>query len=227
MSVPNQGKEVMVISSSFVGTSLGPYRVEVSWRHLMNYAAAVRDDNPVYFDDEGQEGLMGHPMFCVAVTWPLLENLGRYLKTNDFPAHILAAKLHYSEHLELHRLIRPGDHLILEGEIAAIVPHRSGTHFVVRLEARDPSGRPVFTEHTGALLRGVRCSDQGEGLEALPCAPALPREGGMVWQKKIAIDPFHSYHYDGCTIIFSPSTRPVGTPIRLDYPVSSCRGPLP
>ena len=40
----------MKLSSHFVGASLKTYRTKINWRDTMNYAAAIGDDNPAYFD---------------------------------------------------------------------------------------------------------------------------------------------------------------------------------
>ena len=79
----------MEISSDFVGTPLKPYQAAVHWRDTMNYAAAIKDDNPHYFDDERREGIIGHPMFAVAATWPIIENLPEFIESDDFPQEIL------------------------------------------------------------------------------------------------------------------------------------------
>ena len=42
----------MNFSSQYVGTYLKTYRTEVQWRDTTNYAAAIGDHNPQYFDDE-------------------------------------------------------------------------------------------------------------------------------------------------------------------------------
>lgn len=42
----------MEFDSHFVGTSIKPYRTKIVWRDTMNYAAAIGDNNPAYFDDE-------------------------------------------------------------------------------------------------------------------------------------------------------------------------------
>ncbi len=103
----------------------------------MNYAAAIGDDNSAYFDDENREGIIAPPMFSVAATWPVIENLAQYLATDDFPHEILLTQVHYTEHLMFHRPIRPDEELTIQGVIAAIVPHRAGTHVVIRFEARN------------------------------------------------------------------------------------------
>ncbi len=71
----------MEIGSHLVGSGLKEYRKEVSWREIMNYAAAVGDNNPCYFDDERMDGIIAHPMFCVAVTWPVTEKLEEFIES--------------------------------------------------------------------------------------------------------------------------------------------------
>jgi len=193
------------ISSRFVGTPLKEQHTKVSWRETTNYAAAVADANPRYFDDERAEGLIAPPMFSVAVTWRTLSRIWEYLEDHDFPLHLLATQVHYTEHLTFHRPIQPGETLTIGGEIAAILPHRSGTLVVIRSDAVDEQGVPVFTEHAGTLLRGVRCTDEGAGSEGLPHVPPSPTPGTPPhWEATIPIEPLRPYLYDGCTGISFP-----------------------
>jgi hypothetical protein len=67
------------ISPNLVGTRLKPYHAQIHWRDTMNYAAAIFDSNPLFFDDEQDGGVWVHPMFSVAVTWPIVEHLSQYL----------------------------------------------------------------------------------------------------------------------------------------------------
>jgi hypothetical protein len=92
----------------------------------------------------------------------------------------------------------------IRGEIAAILPHRAGTHIVLRLDAFDQEDRPVFTEHAGALLRGVQCIDEGRGGEALPRIPAPPVHTVPLWEAALPIEPLRPYIYDGCTSLTFP-----------------------
>lgn len=194
----------MEISSHFVGTPLKEYHTEITWRDMMNYAAAIDDPNPFYFDDERPEGIIAHPMFCVAVTWRVLERIWEFIEAHDFPYHLLATQVHYTEHLAFHRPIRPGDALTIQGQIAAILPHRAGTHVVIRTDAFDEAGAPVFTEHSGTLLRGVRCTDEGRGGDALPPIPAGPDDESPIWEASIPIASWRPHIYDGCTGITFP-----------------------
>jgi acyl dehydratase len=194
----------MKIPSTFVGTTLKDYHTKVEWRNSMNYAAAVEDNNPWYFDDERDGGIIAPPMFCIALTWPILQNIWDNIEADDFPMEIIPTLVHYTEHLELHRPIKPGDALVIKGKIVAIVPHRAGTHIVIRFDAQDKKGIPAFTEHIGAMMRGVRCTDAGQGEENLPKVPALTEEQQPGWSSLIHIDALRPFVYDGCADITFP-----------------------
>jgi hypothetical protein len=181
----------MEISSKIVGKSLKEYQVDISWRHTMNYAAAVGDDNLCYLDDERDGGLLAPPMFCTAVTWPIFERIWEYVDTDDFPAEIMSSVVHYTEHLAFYRALIPGDSLTLRGEIAAVLPRRAGTLMVTRIDAFDKKRKPVFTEHNGGLFRGVQCIDKGRGEEALPHIPTWKDDDGLLWRSEIHINKLH------------------------------------
>jgi acyl dehydratase len=170
----------------------------------MNYAAAIFDDNPLYFDDEQEGGVLVHPMFSVAVTWPVVEHLPQYLDTADIPLEVLVTQVHYTEHLIFHRQLKADEALTINGKIVAILPHRAGTHIVVRFQALDHRQQLVFTEFNGAMLRGVQCRAAGRKAENIPKIPGDRDTGQLHWQKKITVDPLLPFIYDGCTDIVFP-----------------------
>ena len=194
----------MNLTSGFVGTALKEYHCRISARWTMNYAAAIGDPNPLYFNDERPEGIIAPPLFPVAMTWPIIENIADYIEADGFPKEILLTQVHYSEHLSIHRPVAPGDNIIIRGLIAAILPHRAGTHVVIRFDATDAGGNPLFTEHIGAMMRGVQCADDGKGSEQLPAVPQQPEASGALWESIIPIDPLAPFIYDGCTNIHFP-----------------------
>lgn len=194
----------MKISSQFINTPLKEHKVQVDWRSIMNYAAAVNDDNAIYFNDESESGIVAHPVFPVAVTWPIMENLSDYIKSENFPIRVFATIVHYYEHLKIHRLIRPEDEIKIQGKITAILPHRAGTHVILRLDAVDKHNNFVFTEYIGGMLRGVKCVGDGKGKESLPKRTILKNDAEPVWKKDVYIDKLRSFVYDGCTDIVFP-----------------------
>ena len=194
----------MKLSSDFAGTVLKSYNCRISARRIMNYAAAVGDANPLYFDDERPEGIIAPPLFPVAITWPIIQNIADYITENEFPREILLSQVHYSEHLCIHRPVRPERDIKIEGKIAAVLPHRAGTHVVLRFTARDDGGSALFVEHVGALMRNVECSDGGRGGADIPAFPVCTENSAVCWESNLTVDPLAPFLYDGCTGIHFP-----------------------
>jgi len=194
----------MQLSSHFVGQGLKPLTRHFTWRDTMNYAAAVDDANPAYFDDDREDGIIAPPLFSVALTWPVTANIGDYLQDQTFPRELLLTQVHYTEHILFFRPLKPEATLTITGQIVAILPHRAGTHVVMRYDASDEQGRPIFTEHIGAMLRGVKCGDQGHGHSTLPLVPGPSAEEKPIWETPVSIDTARPFIYDGCTNISFP-----------------------
>lgn len=195
---------MMEINPAFVGMKLKEYHCTINWRQSMNYAAAVGDHNSWYFDDERAGGIIAPPMQAVALTWPIIEHFQDYSPENGIPLETLQTQVHYTEHLHFHRPLRPGDELTIRGQIAAIMPHRAGTHIVIRFDAFDAAGAPVFTEHNGGMVRGVTCSAGGKGEQDLPRIPQTQSDATTLWKTGIPIDFLAPFIYDGCTNIYFP-----------------------
>jgi acyl dehydratase len=195
----------MEISAKLVGTRLKDYTTKINWRQTMNYAAAIDDNNPCYFDDEREGGIVAPPMYSVAVTWPIAERIWDFIEGDDFPLELLATQVHYTEHLKFHRPLKPDDSLTVKGTIAAILPHRAGTQVVIRFDAEDDKGLPVFTEHLGGMMRGVKCvDDNGGGKSSLPGISSFEGDSEPLWEIPIHIDPMRPFVYDGCSNIYFP-----------------------
>lgn len=194
----------MQVNSSYVGSVSKPLEQEITWRHAMNFAAGVGDNNPTYFDDERDEGIVAPPMLSVALTWPFGKDAELYWDPEKFPLDLLVRQVHYTETIEFHRMMRPGDKLTIIADLATVMPHRGGTYLIIRCSARDQAGEPVFTEYAGALLRGVKCLDKGTGGENVPHVPKCEVEGPPIWEETLHVDPLAAHIYDGCADIFNP-----------------------
>jgi len=194
----------MKIETKYVGTPLKDYHVKIHWRDTMNYAASLQDNNPYYFDDERKAGIVAPPMFAVAVTWPIIENLRDFMSGKKLPLRVLPTSVHYSEHLIIHRLIKPGDELTIKGKIIAMLPHQAGTHMITHFETLDKNNAPVFEEYMGGMLRGVECIGEAKGIENLPKLPQGEASNKFLWKEKLFIDKLQTFIYDGCSKIYFP-----------------------
>lgn len=193
----------MELDSRHTGTPLRDFTAGVNWRDTMNYAASINDSNSFYFDDEREGGIIAPPMYAVALTWKILGRIHEFIDAENFPMEVIARQVHYTEYLEFHRPLRPDDRLTIKGHIAAILPHRAGTHVVIRFDALDCRGEPVFTELQGGLMRGVTCTGAGAGKDALPVIPEHPGKE-TEWAAPVEISAIQPFVYDGCTDIFFP-----------------------
>ena len=202
----------MKMSSRFSGTVLLPLTTKIDWRQTTNYAAAVGDNNPLFLDDIAHKKLFAHPLFPVAITWRIAGKLWEFVDNKDFPMHLLATQVHYREHLYLHKPLHSPSTLRLEGKIAGILPHPSGTLSIVAFTAYGSQKEPIFTEYITGLLRGVVCEDQGTVEKDVPAEviepPSLSVEN-YIAEMPISISPMDPYIYDGCTdIVFPIHTSP-------------------
>lgn len=193
----------MELNAGLTGTLLKPYQTRINWRDSTNFAAAIEDNNPKYFDDRQEGAMVCHPLFAVSVTWPVLSRLENFIESKEFPKEILMTQVHYTEHLVLHRLIQTGDELSITGSLKAVLPHRAGTHAIICLDAKDGKGNLVFTEYSGAMLRGVACGEGG-GSNQIPLIPENDTAENVLWTSDIHIDPLRPYIYDGCSHIEFP-----------------------
>lgn len=170
----------------------------------MYYAAATGDENPLFLDDTREAGIIAPPMLAVSLTWPLSARVKDFWGKSDFPIEVLTRQVHYSEILRWHKSMRPGDRLRVQGRVAAILPHRAGTHLVLEYTARDKDDDIVFVERIGGFLRGVKCTDAGKG-EVFPgLADAPAGNTAPLWSKKVAIPLLAPYIYDGLADVHFP-----------------------
>ena len=156
---------------------------------------------------------MAPPLFAVTLTWPLLSAVQTLL-----PPSVLPTLVHAGEHLVLHRPVRPDDRLRLTGRVIAVLPKSAGTLLVLRADAVDQHGAPIFTEFSSSFLRGVECNGEGRGASDLPAAPAWREPPSVLWDAPLAIARELPFIYDAATnIVFAIHTsrsfaRAVGLP---------------
>lgn len=192
----------MEISSDLVGAKLKPLKAKVERRASTNYAAAIGETNPIYFDDLEQDNLVSHPVFPVALSWELNSNLDQYI---DYPIEkeIIHRLVHQSEHMEIKRLLRVGEEVTIQGKILAVMPHMLGTKIVIYLEYLDINKEIVLKEYTGGIVFGTACADEGKGKDDLPVSPRVELAEGeqYIWSKELFVDRNLPYIYDGCANI--------------------------
>lgn len=191
------------IVSDVVGLKIPAVERRVTWRETMNYAAAVGDLNPRYFDDTRPGGIVAPPMFAVATTWPIVTGM-QGLLGDAIPPAAMSRLVHASEHLVFHQPLRPGRAFRIGGEVTSLTATRAGALMTLRFDATEADGTAVFTERVGAMFRGASCDPSALPGESPASAP-LPDEGREPdWEAEIPVSREAAHVYDGCTNIVFP-----------------------
>ncbi len=110
-----------MIDPKFIGRKYGPLKYTVSLEKIREFANATGDNNPLYLDEDAAAkgphgGIVAPPMF--AVVW-FHSLIAKPILDPDIDINI-AMLVHGEQEYEFHSLVRPGDVVISEGEIAAI-----------------------------------------------------------------------------------------------------------
>lgn len=84
----------LTIDSQLVGIPWRKAYKHIGWRQTTNYAAATHDMNPMYIDDEREEGIMAPPMFAVTLGWPIGRNIRDYIDV-PYDQEALNRDVHY------------------------------------------------------------------------------------------------------------------------------------
>jgi len=198
----------MPLPSNIVGTRIGPVELEIDARWLMAYAAGLGDHLPCYFDTTRPEGIVGHPLFPVCFEWDLILELGRRSSSIALGEAERARGVHANHDLIIHRPLRAGERIVVEGEIMGIERRRPGAYQLTRLRTTDPSGLPLCETWYGSIFRGVDV--EGPDRPAahvpppLPLAPEIPGAGTPLAEIPIPIAAGAAHVYTECARIWNP-----------------------
>ncbi len=186
----------MRIKKALFGAKLKPYSTQISHRDIFGMALAVQDFRECYYNDLLPAGeLMAPPTLPIAITWPILSQIERYLNT-DIDPEILLRKIHLREHLKNTSPIHPDEKLEITGEISELSAHPKGTVLGITLKAINTRGELKFTEITSALLRDVQLEGESKVLNSSAPSSSPKSFRTPIWSKKISLSTDASYLYD-------------------------------
>ncbi len=163
----------MAVDTSVIGKSTGAWRVTVERGPVGQFAAALKDSNPVYRDrraarDAGFGDIPAPPTFTFAASFwgAFAEDQPPDPTGGQNPMHQVmgelfgkgALVLHGEQEFEYHRPVEVGDVLEGEGRIMDIyekdTESANMTFVVIRTEWKDArSGEPVVTEQFNLIAR--------------------------------------------------------------------------
>lgn len=167
----------MPITTTMTGLT-GPAAADtVEDRWVMNYAAAVADTTPVYYDNRADTPLPAHAAYVSHLEWEaigLLHEKHLSALTPDERVH----GVHSFNSTRLHRSIRSGDALSSSATVVGVERRRSGARLTVRIDTVDGAGEPVATSFTSTVFLGVAADGEVPPppvtLDAPPMSSAEP-----------------------------------------------------
>lgn len=189
------------LHSSAVGAKFSANEVEITTRRLLAYAAGLGATAESLFDDARPGGIVALPQFCVALEWWVRPGASDPLGASSQER---LRVVHASQDSHFHRLIRPGDRLISDGQIVEVRTTRAGAFYRSKFETRDlVTGEPVVTSWSGAIARGVAVEGEAAALESPPHLPEGPLAGDAE-TIEIPIAREAPHVYTECADIWSP-----------------------
>src|SRR5689334_20907129 len=149
----------MPLDTSLVGTRIGPVVNEIDARWTMAYAAALGDYSPYYLDTRRPDRIVAHPVFPVCFEWTAAHAIRAKCRANL--SQIEAARgVHATQHMILHRPVRPPERLATTAALIGIERRKPGAYEVVEYTTVDEHGAPVCTTYSGNIYRQVEVKGQ-------------------------------------------------------------------
>lgn len=120
----------MAVNPKFIGKKYPPATYEIGKEKVKEYALAVGDNNLLYVNDEKAKtskygGIIAPPTFAVVYA---KEPVGKMLLDPELALNLMML-VHGEQEFEFLNVVRPGDTITTEGEIAEIY-EKKGKSFV-------------------------------------------------------------------------------------------------
>lgn len=189
----------MALDSSLVGTASETLVAEVDVGWTMAYAAGLGDAWPCYLDTTRERGIVAHPTFSVAIEWPAMLHIIQALRDAGFQRVEMLRRVHATDDVLVHRLIRPPERLLTRATLAGIERRKAGAYQLTRFDTTDENGAPVCTTWYGNLYRGVGVAGSDRPPPDAPAADA-PSAAALAAHASftIPIPPVAALVYNAC-----------------------------
>jgi len=193
----------MPLDTSLVGITAGPVASEIDARWTMAYAAGIDDTAACYLDTRRPEAIVAHPVFPVCFEWPAALAIRAKSRGSLDQAEALRG-VHATQHMILHRPVRPPMRLTTTATLAGIEARKPGAYEVTKFATVDDKGAPVCTTYSGNIYRQVEIigAERPAAMPKLPTLAKLPSKPRA--EIKVAIPPGAAHVYTECARIWNP-----------------------
>ena len=192
----------MPLKSSMIGLQGTAASDHLDDRWVMNYAAAVADDNTVYYENRVSEPLPAHPAYISQLEWNAISHLHEE-KLVDLTVDERIRGVHAFNATRLHRGLISDDQLSAQATVVGIEQRRAGGRMTIRIDTVDAAGKPVATSYTVNVYRGVEAEDEAPPpeIELGPRLNPLPRPVRM---QEIEIGRLTPFTFSECARDYGP-----------------------
>lgn len=145
----------MGVDTKFIGKKYPPSTYEIGKEKIKEYARAVGDTNPLYLDDEKAKaskygGIIAPPTFAVVFA---KDPVGRMLLDPELALNLMML-VHGEQEFEFLKVIRPGDVITTEGEIAEIYEKKGKSFVSMVTTSKNQNGDDVCKGKWMFVIRG-------------------------------------------------------------------------
>jgi acyl dehydratase len=193
----------MPLDTLLAGTEIGPVVNEIDARWTMAYAAALGDNLPCYLDTRRTDRIVAHPVFPVCFEWTAAHAIRAKCRANLSQTEA-ARGVHATQHMILHRPVRPPERLATTAALVGIERRKAGAYEVVEYATVDEKGAPVCTTYSGNIYRQVEV----KGRDCPAETPKLPIRGALSESAraefKISVPAGAAHVYTECARIWNP-----------------------
>jgi acyl dehydratase len=146
----------MALNSDLVGKTYPPQTYEVSREKIREFAAAVGDPNPAYYDVESARAL-GHPDLVAPPTFAVVVTRGPQLAVIEDPDLGLdfSRVVHGDQKFEFSRPIVAGNVLTSTASVSAAHTRAGNDFLTIRSDVLNQSGAPVVAVFATLVARAV------------------------------------------------------------------------
>jgi len=147
--------EHLAVDPKFIGKKYPTHVYEVGKEKIKEYARAIGDNNPLFLDDEKAKaskygGIIAPPMFVVVYA---AGPLGQMFFDGELALNFMML-VHGEQEFEFGEVVRPGDVITTESEIAEIYEKKGKSFVTMETISKNQQGQLTANARWTFVIRG-------------------------------------------------------------------------
>lgn len=207
----------MPLEKSMVGVTGPSVSETLEDRWLMNYAASVGDENPVYLDNRAGKLLPAHPAYLSHLEWEAIVGLHECVEDKLLPAE-RARGVHSYNDTQIIRPVHSGDKITCVASVESVFDHPAGACLGVRVNTTDGNNELVASSLTQIIYRGVKLISETEGPAAVEYLEQFTFNEQPSRSEKITLSAVAAHVFSECARDYNPIHTDIKIAETIDLP---------